>query len=105
MDNTGADEQKTSVSAITEEDEAARDRDSREFKLDYKEESANRRKRFRVHEKDLCKACTLTWRCFQLTLRDRIEAQTGFEASIRNNTMDLMLAIKRHALDHEESRS
>ena len=72
MDNTGADEQKTSVSAITEEDEAARDRDSREFKLDYKEESAAHSKRFRECEKEFEKTCTLLWSRFLLTLNERI---------------------------------
>ena len=40
-----------------------------------------------------------------MTLRDEIETQTGFEASIRKNPIELLLAIKRHALDYEESRA
>ena len=40
-----------------------------------------------------------------MTLRDRIEAQTRFEASIRNNLIELLLAIKRYSLENEESRA
>ena len=39
-------------------------------------------------EKDLDKVRALLWESFQLTSRDRIETQTGFEATIRNNHVD-----------------
>ena len=46
----------------------------------------------------------MLWGRFQTILRDRIEAQTRFEASIRNNSIELTLVIKQHVLDYEESR-
>ena len=55
-------------------------------------------------QKDLDKEHVLLWGRFQLALSDRVEDQTGFEASIRNKPIDMLLAIKRHALDYEESR-
>ena len=40
-----------------------------------------------------------------MNLCNRIEAQNVSEASIRDNPIDLLLAIKLHVLDYEESRS
>ena len=88
---------KPTLSVSTSEDEHVRDRENREFELDYKGESADYRDRVRECEKDLDKARMLTWGRCQMTLRDRIEAQTGFEASIRNNPIELLLAIELHA--------
>ena len=93
------------MSVSASEDEATHDRKNRELELDYKGESANYRKRAREHEKYLDNAHASPWGRFQITLRDRIEAQTGFEASIRNNPIKLLLAIKCHALDYGQSRA
>ena len=91
--------------ARSSEDESTRGRESREFELDCKGESADYRKRAREHEKDLGKARALLWGRLQMTLRSRDKAQTRFEASIRTNPVEFLLAIKRHALDYEESRA
>ena len=56
-------------------------------------------------KKYLGKVRALLWERFQMSLRDRIEAQNGFEASIRSNPIELLSAIKRHTLDYEESRA
>ena len=45
----------------------------------------------------------LLWGSCRLTLRDRIEDQSGFEEKIRNNPIELLLTIKHSALDFEES--
>ena len=84
------------MSVSTSEDEATRDRENRELELDYKGKSAYYRKRVREHEKDLKKACALL--CCQLTMRDRIEAQNRFEASIKTTPVELLLAIKTACL-------
>ena len=86
-------------------DEAARDRENREFELDYVGESADYRKRVREYTKYLSKAHALLWRRCQTTLRARIESQTGFEDTVRNYTIALLEAIKKHMLDYEESRA
>ena len=91
---------KPTVSASTSEDESTRDRENRNFEVDCKGESADYRKRAGECEKDLDKVHALLWGRGQVTLSDRIEAQSGFEASIRNNPIELLLEIKRHALDY-----
>ena len=75
------------MSTSTSNDEAACDRESREFELDSKGEPANHYKRVRGSEKDLYKAHTLLWGRFRLTLCDTIEAQPGFEAAIRSSSI------------------
>ena len=40
-----------------------------------------------------------------MTLRDRIEAQIAFEATIRNNHIELLLAMKQRASNCEEFRA
>ena len=79
--------------ASTEEDEVVCDRESNQFELECKGESDDCRKRARV-QKDLNEACALLWAYFQLTSRDRIEAQNGFEVTIKNNPIELLLKIK-----------
>ena len=39
-----------------------------------------------------------------MTLLERIESQTLFEDTTRNDPIELLMATKRHALDYEESR-
>ena len=81
-------------------DEAACDRENRDFELDCKVDSANFYERTRERTKDLDKTYTLWWGCCQLNLRERIECQTGFEEIIRNVPIYLLLVIKKHALDY-----
>ena len=52
--------------------------------------------------KDLDKASALAWGCYQKTLRERLEAQTGFEEAAIKNHVELLLAIKKHALHSED---
>ena len=54
----------------TEEDESARERESRDFDLDGKSESANHQKRTEECERNLDEAHDLLWGRFQLTLCD-----------------------------------
>ena len=88
------DEWRTVAPVRKSDDRAACDRESREFELDCKGELANCRKHVREHEKDLGKVCEILWRHCQLTLCDRIETQSRVKASIRNNTIELMLVIE-----------
>ena len=39
-----------------------------------------------------------------MTLRERIEAQTGFEQMVRSDPIELLLAMKHHTLHHEDPR-
>ena len=69
------------MSASITEDETVRDRESRQFELDFKGETADCRKRVRGFEKCLYKEHLLLWGRCQMTLRERIESQTGFEGT------------------------
>ena len=70
----------------TSDDEATRNRDSREFELDCKCKSANYLKRVTECKKDLDKECTFLCGRHRLNLCDRIEAQSGFDATIRKKS-------------------
>ena len=91
------------MSVSASHDEAACKREFREFELDCKGESADFHKRVRQHEKYLDAVHALLWGSCRLTLRDRIEDQSGLEEKIRNNPIELLLAIKQSALGCEES--
>ena len=86
------------------EDEAAVDKENRQFDFDCEGESYNHRNRSREYEKDFGKAHALLWGLCQLTLREKIDSLTGFQGMIRSNPIGLLIAIKKHALDHDDFR-
>ena len=79
MNGPNTAEWRLTMSVSTSEDEATCDRENRELELYCKGESTDYRKHVREYGKDLCKAHESLWGRRQLTLRDRIEAQNGFE--------------------------
>ena len=76
-----------------------------DFEFNCKDESVDYCKSAREHEKDLDKAHALLWGRCQLTLRERIDSQNGFEETITNDTIGLPMAIKKCALNYEDLRS
>ena len=81
------------------------DRERREFEFDRKGESADHREHARECEKDPDKDRALPWGRFQLTSRERIEYQAGFEGNIRSDPIELLMVMKKRGSDSEEPRA
>jgi hypothetical protein len=61
-------------------------------------------KRKREHDNNMFKAHTELWKRCNKALKALIEARIDCKSNICNNPMELIKAIKEHALNYQESR-
>ena len=95
---------KPSLEVSLSEDEHEKNRDNRQFELDYKAEYDEYMKRKRNFEENRYKAYAELWARCNRTMKAKIEARTDYESRIYNDPIELIKAIKEHALNYEESR-
>ena len=76
----------------------------KEFVLTHKAELDEVIKRKREHANNLFKVYAEIWEKYNKALKALIEARTDYESSIYNDPVELLKAIKEHALNYQESR-
>jgi hypothetical protein len=55
-------------------------------------------------EMNMSKAYAFLWEQCARAMQNEIEARTDYESSIKNNPIELLKAIKQHALNYQEYR-
>ena len=61
-------------------------------------------KRRRMYENNLFKACALIWERCGKVMQNKIASRTNFGQTIYNDPIELLKAVKEHALNYQESR-
>ena len=89
-----------SLSADTDDEK----RKNRQYELDYKAEYDEYMKRKRELEQNKYKTYAELWARCNKTMQAKIEARTNYEKGIYNDPIELIKAIREHALNYEESR-
>ena len=88
----------------TETDQADKDRENEEFKMEYKAELDEALKRKRMYNDNLFKAYALIWERCAKAMQNKLLAPSDYEDEIYNNPIKLLKAMKEHALNYQETR-
>ena len=92
------------VSVITGDDEESneqRDKENREYEMFFKQESQYS-SRVTQYEDNLIKLYALLWERCSVAMKNKISNRQDFKNSIYDNPINLLKAIKEHALNYQE---
>ena len=95
---------KPTLRMSTSIDDATKAQENKQYKLDYKAEYDEFMKRKRGFEENQYKAYAELWAQCNKAMKSKIEARTDYESAVYNDPIELLRAIKEHALNYEESR-
>ena len=88
----------------TETEDEAKKRENRQFELEHKAEFDEYMKRKRDYEENVFKAYAEIWDRCNKAMQGKLEARTDYESKIYNDPIELLRAVKEHALNYQESR-
>jgi hypothetical protein len=88
----------------TKKDDAAKETENRQFKMEYKAMLSEALHRIRIYDDNLVKSYALIWERCNTAMQSRLEQRTDYESTIYNDPIELLQAIKEHALDYQETR-
>jgi hypothetical protein len=77
--------------------------EERQFEIEFKADYDEYRKRLQVLENNQTKAYALLWERCAKSMKNKIESRADFD-KIKNDPINLLKAIKEHALNYQENR-
>ena len=95
---------KPRLQSSTDPDDDIKKLEDRQYEMEYKAELNEALGRKRMYNDNLFKAYALIWERCAKAMQNKISARSDFETRIYNNPIELMRAIKEHALNYQESR-
>jgi hypothetical protein len=95
---------KTKLQFSTESDPLLKAQENRQFKLEYKADLDEYMKQKRMYDNNLFKAYALIWEQCAKAMQNKIVARSDFKNKIYNDPIELLNAMKEHALNYQESR-
>ena len=98
------DDWKPTLSMSNSLDDDTKERENRQFELEYKAEYDEYMRRKRDYEQNCFSAYALLWERCNKAMKAKIEARKDYESTIYNKPIKLLEAIKEHALNYEENR-
>jgi hypothetical protein len=78
--------------------------ENRQYELEYKADLDEYMRRKRSYNDNLFKAYALVWERCAKAMQNKIMAISDFETRIYNNPIELLMAVKQHALNYQETR-
>ncbi len=78
--------------------------EDRQNEIEFKANLDEFMKRKRMYENNLFKAYALIWERCAKAMQNKISSRSSFESKIYNDPIELLMAIKEHALNYQESR-
>lgn len=98
------DDWKPTLERSTNSDPEDRETENKQYLANYKIEYAEYRDRLKTYENNLASAYSTLWEHCSKTMQTRIKAMASFDARIKKNPIELLKAIRQHALDFQEDR-
>jgi hypothetical protein len=86
------------------EDDTIAKQEDRQNEIEFKAELDEYMKRRRMYENNLFKAYALIWERCAKAMQNKIVSRTIFEDTIYNDPIELLKAVKEHALNYQETR-
>ena len=97
------DNQKPRIYVSTESDPDDKNREDRQFELDYKAAYDKYMKQKRTFEENSVKAYAEIWVTCNKAMKSKIESRKDYEKQVYNKPIKLIESIKEHALNYEDS--
>jgi hypothetical protein len=88
----------------TETEPVIRATATRQFEMEYKARLDDALRRTRIYEDNQVKSYALIWERCNTAMQNCLEQKTDFETTIYNDPIELLKAIKEHALNYQETR-
>ena len=80
-------------------------KEDRQLEIEFKADLDEFMKRRRMYENNLfLKAYALIWKRCAKAMQNKIVSRSSFESTIYNNPIELLIAVKEHALNYQETR-
>ena len=95
---------KPSLSISLSVDEGVKIAEDKQFEIEFKAEFDAFTKRKQAMEMNIPKSYAFLWDQCAKSLQNKIEARADFLLDIKGNPINLLKAIKQHALNYQESR-
>ena len=90
--------------ASTNTDSEAQATENKQYELEYKAKLTEAMRRINVYDDNLVKSYALIWERCNTAMQSRIEQRTDYQSTIYNDPIELLKAIKEHALNYQETR-
>ena len=78
--------------------------EDRQLEIEFKADLDEFMKRRRMYENNLFKVYALIWERCAKAMQNKIVSRSSFESTIYNNPFELLIAVKEHALNYQETR-
>jgi hypothetical protein len=90
--------------ASTETDATVALTENKQFEMEYKAKLTEALHRIRIYDDNLVKSYALIWERCNTAMQNRLEQRTDYKTTIYNDPIELLKAIKEHALNYQETR-
>ena len=93
---------KPSISMSTSADTAVKEAQNKQFEIEFKVDYEAYRKQVLECKNKRTKAYALLWERCTEGMKNKIEAHTDFKSKVKDNPIELLKAVKEHALKYQE---
>jgi hypothetical protein len=83
---------------------AVKEREDKQFVMEYKAELDGSMRRKRTYQYNTFKAYALLWERFAKAMQNTIVSRSDYESVVYNDPISLLRAIKEHSLNYQETR-
>ena len=95
---------KPDLKTSTLSDTIMRSTQTEQYKMEFRADYDELRKRVRTYTGNMTKSYALVWERFTKGMQNKIQTRTDFETNIENDPIELLKAVKEHALNYQEHR-
>ena len=104
MKKTDTNLRKPKLQFSTKTEDEAKKRENQQFELAHKAEFDEYMKRKRDYDENIFKVYAEIWDRCNKAMQGKLEARTDCESIIYNDPIELLRAVKEHALNYQESK-
>jgi hypothetical protein len=87
-----------------EKDDAKKENQDRQYGFQFQEDYKEYKQRCSVYRQNMTKAYALLWGRCAKGMKSKIEARADFQTKTSKSPIDLLIAIKEHALNYQENK-
>ncbi len=95
---------KPTLMTSTDTDTDVKDREDKQFVMEYKAELDQSMRRKRTYEDNTYKAYALLWERCNKAMQNKLASRSDYDSAVYNDPIALLQAIKEHSLNYQETR-
>ena len=98
------DQHKPTLQFSKNKNDDVKEAENKQFEIEFKEDYSAFMKRKQNYETNTTKAYAFLWEQCAKGMQSKIESGETFSSKVKNNPLELLLMIKKHALNYNENR-